>query len=82
MTRMGKAALDEIVKTGAFVPAVHSVGARWPQPSGSDAGSTRAVRAPRCPSWWVGGSEEEEEAAPGSGERPSCQQSKAPTSAR
>jgi phosphoenolpyruvate carboxykinase (GTP) len=26
MTRMGKAALDEIVKTGDFVPAIHSVG--------------------------------------------------------
>ena len=26
MTRMGKAALDEIVRTGDFVPAIHSVG--------------------------------------------------------
>jgi phosphoenolpyruvate carboxykinase (GTP) len=27
MTRMGKAALDEIAKTGEFVPAVHTIGA-------------------------------------------------------
>ncbi len=27
MTRMGKAALDEVVRTGDFVPAVHTVGA-------------------------------------------------------